>query len=36
MSLRINDTAPNFTVKTTQGTINFHDWPCLRVVKQPR
>ena len=26
MSLRINDTAPNFTAKTTQGTLNFHDW----------
>src|SRR5476649_2849644 len=26
MSLRINDTAPDFTAKTTQGTINFHDW----------
>jgi alkyl hydroperoxide reductase subunit AhpC len=26
MSLRINDTAPNFTAKTTQGTINFHEW----------
>ena len=26
MSLRINDTAPNFTAKTTHGTINFHDW----------
>ena len=26
MSLRINDTAPNFTAVTTQGTINFHDW----------
>ena len=26
MSLRINDTAPNFSAKTTQGTINFHDW----------
>ena len=26
MSLRINDTAPNFTAKTTQGTISFHDW----------
>ena len=26
MSLKINDTAPNFTAKTTQGTINFHDW----------
>ncbi len=26
MSLRINDTAPNFTADTTQGTISFHDW----------
>jgi alkyl hydroperoxide reductase subunit AhpC len=26
MSLRINDTAPNFTAKTTQGTIDFHKW----------
>ncbi len=26
MSLRINDTAPNFTAKTTQGPINFHEW----------
>lgn len=26
MSLRINDTAPDFTAETTQGTINFHDW----------
>ena len=26
MSLRINDTAPDFTAKTTQGTIKFHDW----------
>ena len=24
--LRINDTAPNFTAKTTQGTIDFHQW----------
>ncbi len=24
--LRINDTAPDFTAETTQGTINFHDW----------
>jgi len=23
---RINDTAPNFTAETTQGTINFHEW----------
>ena len=26
MSLRINDLAPNFAAKTTQGTINFHQW----------
>ena len=26
MSLRLNDTAPNFTANTTQGTINFHEW----------
>ena len=26
MSLRINDTAPNFTAKTTQGTIDFHQF----------
>ena len=26
MSLRINDTAPDFTAETTQGTINFHKW----------
>lgn len=26
MSLRINDTAPDFTVETTQGTIHFHEW----------
>ena len=26
MSLRINDIAPNFTAKTTQGTIDFHSW----------
>ena len=26
MSLRINDTAPNFTAETTQGPINFHEW----------
>jgi alkyl hydroperoxide reductase subunit AhpC len=26
MSLRINDVAPNFTAKTTQGTIDFHNW----------
>ncbi len=26
MSLRINDTAPDFTAETTQGTIDFHDW----------
>ena len=26
MSLRINDTAPNFTALTTQGSIDFHEW----------
>ena len=26
MSLRINDTAPDFTAQTTQGPIRFHDW----------
>ena len=26
MSLRINDTAPDFTAQTTQGTIKFHEW----------
>jgi alkyl hydroperoxide reductase subunit AhpC len=26
MSLRINDTAPNFTAKTTLGEIDFHQW----------
>lgn len=26
MSLRIGDTAPNFTAKTTEGTIDFHEW----------
>ena len=26
MSLRINDTAPDFSIETTQGLINFHEW----------
>jgi peroxiredoxin len=26
MSLRINDTAPNFSADTTQGRIDFHQW----------
>ncbi len=26
MSLRINDTAPDFTAQTTQGEIKFHEW----------
>ena len=26
MSLRINDTAPNFTAMTTHGSIDFHQW----------
>jgi alkyl hydroperoxide reductase subunit AhpC len=26
MSLRINDTAPDFTAETSQGVIRFHEW----------
>ena len=26
MSLRINDTTPDFTAESTQGTIRFHEW----------
>ncbi len=26
MSVRINDTAPDFTAESTAGTINFHEW----------
>ncbi|WP_299360769.1 peroxiredoxin [uncultured Paracoccus sp.] len=26
MSLRINDTAPDFEAETTEGPISFHDW----------
>ncbi len=26
MTLRINDTAPDFTAETTEGTISFHEW----------
>ena len=26
MSLRINDTAPDFTARTTEGEIRFHEW----------
>jgi len=26
MTLRINDTAPDFTANTTEGEIRFHDW----------
>ena len=26
MSLKINDTAPDFTADTTDGQISFHDW----------
>jgi alkyl hydroperoxide reductase subunit AhpC len=26
MGLRINDTVPNFTAETDQGTITFHNW----------
>src|ERR1700756_3942356 len=26
MSLRINETAPDFLAETSQGPINFHEW----------
>jgi len=26
MTLKINDTAPDFTAESTEGTISFHDW----------
>ena len=26
MTLKIGDTAPNFTAETTEGTIDFHEW----------
>jgi alkyl hydroperoxide reductase subunit AhpC len=26
MSLRINDTAPDFTAETTEGPVSFHEW----------
>ncbi len=26
MAIRLGDTAPDFTVETTQGTIHFHEW----------
>lgn len=26
MTIHIGDTAPNFDIETTKGTINFHDW----------
>jgi alkyl hydroperoxide reductase subunit AhpC len=26
MSIRLNDTAPDFTADTTEGEIHFHDW----------
>jgi alkyl hydroperoxide reductase subunit AhpC len=26
MSVRINDTAPDFTAETTQGRLSFHEW----------
>ncbi len=26
MTLRLGDTAPNFTAKTTKGSIDFYDW----------
>ncbi|PQO24419.1 peroxidase [Rhodobacteraceae bacterium WD3A24] len=26
MTIRLNDTAPDFTAETSQGTINWHEW----------
>ena len=26
MTLRINDTAPDFAADTTDGEVRFHDW----------
>jgi len=26
MTIKLGDTAPDFTAETTQGTISFHDW----------
>ena len=26
MSIRLNDTAPDFRAETTKGPINFHEW----------
>ncbi len=26
MTVRLGDTAPDFTAETTQGTISFHEW----------
>jgi len=26
MSIRLGDTAPNFSAETTEGVVDFHDW----------
>lgn len=26
MSIKLGDTAPDFTIETTEGTLSFHDW----------
>ena len=26
MALQLGETAPNFTIESTQGTVNFHQW----------
>lgn len=36
MSLRLGDTAPDFSADTTAGPIDFHRWkPYLRLTPQP-
>ena len=39
MSLRINDTSPDFTAETTQGTSTLHEWigdRCAVLFSHPR
>jgi peroxiredoxin len=36
MSLRLGDTAPDFTAESTEGTIRFPLKPYLRLTPQPK